>query len=167
MHGANPLAMIDDKLDVILKNSLLAKTSKSGECLLWISDGEEAARRLSYQLFVGTIPKQLSVVNICRIKSCVNSSHLRPMSRIESLFLEPERAVTRKCRNGHPYSSGNVEIRKGCRFCKICKSEKNKRYRTKHLETYREKKKKYYWTNREKVRAHQREYYALRKSAGR
>ena len=41
----------------------------------------EYAHRLSYRLFVGEIPQGLELDHLCRVRCCVNPSHLEPVTK--------------------------------------------------------------------------------------
>ncbi len=46
------------------------------------------AHRASYELHVGPIPDGYDLDHLCRVRSCVNPSHLEPVTRRENLDLE-------------------------------------------------------------------------------
>lgn len=67
-------------------------------CWLWvgtISDGgygtfrglgkQQKAHRATYELLVGPVPAGLDLDHLCRVRRCVNPSHLEPVTRSENL----------------------------------------------------------------------------------
>jgi hypothetical protein len=98
-----------------------------------------AAHRFSYMLANGPIAESLHLDHLCRIRSCVNPSHLEAVSPGENLrrgdhpnmiahkggcctrghFLTPENTVTEKRSNG--------EIRYRCKECAKQREKNRKR----------------------------------------
>jgi hypothetical protein len=75
-----------------LKKATLFNKSRLGEsgCWIWIGNKRhgyglywhegktQSAHRVSYEVFVGPIPKGLHLLHSCDNPSCINPSHLRP-----------------------------------------------------------------------------------------
>ncbi len=86
------------------------------------------AHRVSYRLFVGRIPAGLTIDHLCRVRSCVNPSHLEAVTNAENVRRgEGGKFHTRKthCPHGHAYDEANTRIvRKGAsgyqRVCRTC-----------------------------------------------
>lgn len=83
------------------------------------------AHRYAYELLVGPIPDGLELDHLCRVRPCVNPSHLEPVTHRENVMRG--RAVTainaRKthCPQGHPYSGANLRFNTGGdRVCRAC-----------------------------------------------
>ena len=84
------------------------------------------AHRVSYQCFVGPIPDGMEIDHLCRVRSCVNPSHLEVVDRLENrrrggapggaLYTRPTH-----CRVGHALTGTNIikksERRVQCRIC--------------------------------------------------
>lgn len=93
------------------------------------------AHRHAYQLFVGPIPSGKQLDHLCRVRGCVNPSHLEPVSGVENW--RRGESVTRqlsfrdKCKNGHELSGSNVRMYKGIRRCQICQLSYVHKYRRK------------------------------------
>src|SRR5437763_12827689 len=47
------------------------------------------AHRVAYELFVGPIPLELELDHLCRVRRCVNPSHLEPVTRRENVLRSP------------------------------------------------------------------------------
>lgn len=118
---------------------LFAKSVQSnGYGKIWDGSRVVYAHRFSYELHVGKIPKGLDLDHLCRNRSCVNPSHLEPVSRSENLkrgdagkHLAEEQAQKTHCPRGHPYSGENLVTDGKRRACRVCNKEKYSRYRQK------------------------------------
>jgi hypothetical protein len=93
------------------------------------------AHRVSYEHYVGPIPKGLILDHLCRVTSCVNPSHLEPVTYAENTrrglisalrhtwVNMPVHSSSRKthCPNGHEYTEENTRVNKrGSRECITC-----------------------------------------------
>lgn len=93
------------------------------------------AHRASYSLFVGPIPHGKQLDHRCRVRSCVNPSHLEPVSAMENLHrseltIASINSKKTECPHGHPYSGDNLAIYYGkytARYCRACKDVRNKK----------------------------------------
>jgi len=84
------------------------------------------AHRLAYELLIGPIPSGLDLDHLCRIRLCVNPTHLEPVTRRENLRRGMGGTHTH-CRRGHDVSvSGIYEYtdHQGARyrFCRACRA---------------------------------------------
>jgi len=131
-----------------LKDRILEKTDRSGECWLWlgsrylsgygmlsIKSRATPAHRVSYQEFVGRIPEGFQIDHLCRVRHCVNPNHLEPVTQQENLRRAPytasdlQRSKTH-CPQGHFYAGENLYVTPtGGRACRACRSEHTRRYR--------------------------------------
>lgn len=126
-----------------------AKVEKTETCWLWaasvdthgyghmvVSGKLKLAHRLSYEMFVGPIPEGLVLDHECRVRHCVNPSHLRAVTDKEninafgSLSGAHWRAKTH-CPQGHEYTADNTYIETyGARRCRTCVRAKSARRKT-------------------------------------
>lgn len=118
---------------------LLTPVTESG-CWLWIgatnwrgygqfklAGSAIQAHRVSYQLFVGPIPEIYTIDHLCRVRCCVNPTHLEAVPHGVNLLrgdtINAIAASKTQCPQGHPYSGENLIIKKeGTRACRTCKN---------------------------------------------
>ena len=111
---------------------------KNGTGYGWFGMNKEimGAHRASYELFVGKIPKGMTIDHKCRNRSCVNPKHLRVMSFKENNAIgnSPSAINARKthCKRGHEFTKENTYInQKGERHCRTCFNMLMRNYRKK------------------------------------
>ena len=93
-----------------------AKGGKRGGMML--------AHRFAYELLVGPIPADQEPDHLCRVKACVNPSHLEPVTHLENVRRGEasawRRAMTH-CKHGHLFDEANTRLdRQGKRICRTC-----------------------------------------------
>ena len=83
-------------------------------------EGAVQAHRSAYELLVGPIPDGLVLDHLCRTPSCVNPSHLEPVTQAENVRRGYWGTRTH-CVNGHEWDEGNTRSRPdGKRECRAC-----------------------------------------------
>lgn len=85
----------------------------------------EMAHRLSYKLFVGDIPEGMVIDHLCRVRDCVNPSHLEVVSQRvnirRGLTGTGRHKLLSHCSRGHKFTEKNTYIKpNGARNCKSC-----------------------------------------------
>lgn len=86
------------------------------------------AHRLSYELFVGPIPEGLQLDHLCRVRHCVNPSHLEPVTQAENMRRGMWASRTH-CSRGHEYTQENTYLTRGFRECRTCHAERQREQR--------------------------------------
>ena len=106
-------------------------------------DGDErtsSAHKISYEYFIGPVPKGKVLDHKCRIRCCVNPDHLEPVTMQENVR-RGELAAANKlrfskqthCKKGHPLSGENLGFAKGTgyRLCIACRIDFRKNWKAK------------------------------------
>ena len=101
--------------------------------------GSHLAHRVGWTLYRGPIPEGMYIDHLCRVRSCVNPDHLRPVTpkqnSLENSESRPSKNARKaQCPKGHPYSGENLWIRyqagKPSRHCRACtRAQKRDRWR--------------------------------------
>ena len=92
------------------------------------------AHRVSYEFYRGPIPAGMEIDHVCRVRCCVNPTHLELVTSAENArrshpySLGPRMAQTH-CKFGHPFDASNTYIYHGRRYCRLCHNDNCKRYR--------------------------------------
>lgn len=88
------------------------------------------SHRTAYLIVHGIIPAGLDLDHLCRNPSCVNPTHLEPVTRRVNLLRgvgSPALCAARDtCANGHPYTPENTRLYRGYRRCITCEREWNR-----------------------------------------
>lgn len=100
--------------------------------------------RISYNIYVGEIPKGLVIDHLCKNIKCVNPAHMEPVTQKDNILRGEApsslQAQQTHCLEGHPLFGENLFITKdGKRVCRQCR-------------------KNYYYKDLEATRKYQREY---------
>lgn len=110
-----------------------ASCDSKGYGKIYVNGKLVGAHRVAYELFVGPIPDGLHIDHLCRVRCCVNPSHMEPVTHAENIrrgdsgkaTALQQRAKTH-CPHGHEYNEENTHIRKnrnGARVCRTCARE--------------------------------------------
>jgi hypothetical protein len=97
------------------------------------------AHRYAYESLVGPIPDGLQIDHLCRVRHCVNPSHLEPVTaRVNTLRSKApsaRNAAKTECKRGHPFDHLNTAFQSdGRRSCRACNLEHGRNHR-KRLKT--------------------------------
>jgi len=144
------------------------KVDKTETCWLWTAGKSAAgygafwpqwrthvpAHRWAYEALVGPIPDELEVDHLCRVPSCVNPSHLEPVTHRENILRGltwgAANAAKSHCINGHPLNGDNlIPTRENERRCRQCDRDRQRAWRE---------------ANRDRFNARAREYRAKKKA---
>lgn len=130
-----------------------SKKSEGSECLLWTGSvdrcgygkfmsadmrGETLVHRAAYKIWCGAIPDGLEIDHKCRVRNCINPSHLRAVTHAKNVSFADYKTTHRNsvkthCKRGHEFDRSNTIIEfsasgaaRKCRECR--KIARNKRY---------------------------------------
>lgn len=116
---------------------VLARTVSDGECLVYQgavtargygkvwSEGRTAlAHRVVYEALVGPIPEGLELDHTCKVKRCVNTAHLEPVTSDENMH----RTRKETCKWGHDMATHARPIG-NTRRCWECHKRDARKYR--------------------------------------
>ena len=100
--------------------------TRRGYGAFWYKGRTVQAHRVSYELYVGMISKDLDLDHTCRVRHCVNPAHLEPVTNKENVLRgEGHTAVNARkthCPKGHPFTGPNLVLISGKRRCRQCKN---------------------------------------------
>lgn len=141
----------------------------------YVDGKNRRAHRYGYERFVGEVPEGLQTDHLCRNRSCVNPSHLEPVTRRENILrgIGPSAIHAAKlvCLNGHSLEGDAVYRRRDRRgrHCRQCQAERQMAYvatdlgRAAHLQRGRDRYKSEEFRLRDNAR--RRKNYATRRDA--
>lgn len=133
-------------MDAVTLERFHAKTraDDTGACILWVgartkqgygnmrlggrTGRNETAHRLAYEHWVGPVPDGLQLDHLCRHRSCVNPTHLEPVTRRVNI-LRGESPMARQarrthCIHDHEFTPANTYIDPlGKRKCRACHAQ--------------------------------------------
>lgn len=125
-----------------------AKVNKTETCWLWTASTINTgygqfhatggrgtvmvlAHRFAYEQIVGPIPAGLQLDHLCRVRRCVNPSHLEPVTPSENALRASRLTRGFPCPRGHVRSPENTSVRPdGSRYCRDCNREQGRERRT-------------------------------------
>lgn len=126
------------------------KVAKGPRCWTWTASKDEdgygmfkagrtlRAHRWAYEHAVGLIPNGMVLDHLCRNASCVNPSHLEPVTNEENLLRGWGRRIkngmTDECINGHKFTPENTYATpKGALVCRACSATSRRKYEQKRM----------------------------------
>lgn len=93
------------------------------------------AHRVSYEMHKGPVPMGMDLDHLCRVRMCVNPSHLEPVTRSENnlrgdLMRRKGKRRTGFCAQGHVLDPNAISPVSGrLRSCPICSAQRTLKYR--------------------------------------
>jgi len=81
-----------------------------------VNGSQVGAHRLAYELTVGPIPEGLTIDHLCRVKTCVNPSHMETVTRAENNRRRSQARSVARC--GHPFDSMDSAGHRRCSACR-------------------------------------------------
>ncbi len=116
-----------------------------GPCWLWVAclvdgygrvyrgkDTSDRAHRWAYEQLIGMIPSGLQTDHLCRVRACVNPSHMEPVTpsvnTLRGQTIPARNKRVTHCPRGHPYDETNTyrgqnPYGDGYRKCRACRRE--------------------------------------------
>lgn len=87
------------------------------------------AHRYVYEMYNGSIPKDLEVDHVCRNTLCINPKHLEAVTHTENMRRRPD-VFASHCKKGHEFTPTNTYIRPSDqkRECRECKKQAMDRF---------------------------------------
>lgn len=85
------------------------------------------AHNLVYKVAVGPIPEGLVLDHLCRVRKCVNPTHMEPVTPIENYNRGLKVALKTHCKHGHEFTRENTYAAKRQRHCRTCMRESSRR----------------------------------------
>lgn len=90
------------------------------------------AHRVSYEWLVGSVPEDLQLDHLCRVRHCVNPRHLEPVTGRENVIrgigFAAVNAVKTHCPAGHEYTPTNMRQAGRRRVCVECSRQASREY---------------------------------------
>ena len=107
-------------------------STSDGYAQMTIKGRTEKMHRYIYEACAFGIPDGLQIDHLCRVRRCVNPSHLEPVTRSENIQRSWDmapRAFPPEYPCGHPRSDANTYLWRGLRKClDCCRSRRRSRY---------------------------------------
>jgi HNH endonuclease len=97
---------------------------RTGYAKLKVDGKTQSAHTISYKLHIGSVPDGKELHHTCRMRTCVNPEHLKPVTRQE--HREYHSALQTHCKYGHEFTPANTILKSNwCRDCRTCKQRRN------------------------------------------
>lgn len=106
-------------------------TTKGGYGRLYHEGSLHVTHRLAYTFWLGEIPEGLFLDHLCRVRNCVNPSHLEPVTHAENMRRGMggwHHAAKTECPRGHPYDDVNTYQGTSGRACRVCQRMHQRNY---------------------------------------
>lgn len=117
------------------------KVTKTDSCWLWTGakgpngygyfgsgNGQsKLAHRFSWESIRAPIPEGAELDHLCRVRACVNPSHLEPVTHTENVRRGLAGSMVTHCKRGHEHNEENTVLHHGWRECRICNNERRRK----------------------------------------
>ena len=110
----------------------LGYVEKSGYGKFRFNGETQRCHRVTYECFVGKIPKGKQIDHLCRNRACCNPEHLEAVTPKINNFRGLNQSLKLTCVNGHPWLPENIYtaatktgVRKNCRICILARQARS------------------------------------------
>lgn len=97
---------------------------------LWCDGKQLMVHRFIYELVFGPILFDLEIDHLCRVRNCVNPSHMEAVTNkvnvLRGVSFVAVNALKTHCKRGHPFDEENTYVYKTSRVCRSCNRERCK-----------------------------------------
>lgn len=120
-----------------------SKVEQTDSCWLWLASlsaegrygrfcirgKDRRAHRVAYELLVGPIPEGMTIDHLCRVRHCVNPSHLEAVTMKVNVLrgnaFSATNARKTHCIHGHEFTPRNTSKKtNGGRRCLVCEANR-------------------------------------------
>lgn len=96
--------------------------AEAGYGRIWHNGRFAGVHRVAYELSTGqTVPADMEIDHLCRVKLCVRASHMEVVTPRENVRRSDSPAARNarleRCRRGHPFDGTNTAGARTCRAC--------------------------------------------------
>jgi hypothetical protein len=88
------------------------------------------AHRLAWEILRGSIPVDMTIDHLCKVKCCVNPDHMEVVTAAENTLRADTfsglNARKESCPSGHIYVGNNIKWYQGRRYCRACHQKYNR-----------------------------------------
>ena len=102
-------------------------TRTRGHGRFWMHGRKHPAHRVAYEWLVSTVPADLEIDHLCRVRHCVRPEHLEPVTGTENILrgagFSATNARKTHCPQGHAYDETNTSRVGHSRRCRTCRRQ--------------------------------------------
>ena len=116
-----------------------SRISRTAACWLWQGGRNnsgygsfrgQGVHRYAYEKWVGPIAPRMTIDHLCKVKLCINPTHLEAVSLRENILRGRgwvwHHVQATHCPQGHPYDAENTNHRRGRRYCRACERARDR-----------------------------------------
>ncbi len=127
-----------DKAQVAINGCWLwiGSGSHKGYGCIWWGGASRPAHLIAYEVLIGHLADGLQSDHLCRVRQCVNPTHIEPVTSRENtlrgespLSTRARYAAITHCKRGHPFNEANtIHKPNGTRQCRTCKQATDRQW---------------------------------------
>ncbi len=143
---AERLAVFDASYEIDSKSGCWlwrGRMTPNGYGKFYANGRNQVAHRYSWQRQHGPIPDGVQMDHVCRVRNCVNPSHLRMTDVRGNLFAPGTEApaainaAKTHCLRGHAFTPENTLVQKGKRQCRSCRFIRGRSKRSREADQFK------------------------------